>query len=88
MFEMYPTEEAHVAEKTHFPDYEVLPAINSQRHWASKIRARPVATPVRVAALPATFPYQTQAPVRAVALYSDQGSSKDSGSTSHSPVPN
>ncbi|CAC5407266.1 unnamed protein product [Mytilus coruscus] len=51
-----------------FPHYEVLPAMDSQRHWASKVRTRPLATPVRAAALPATHPYQTQAPVRAVAL--------------------
>ncbi|CAC5390494.1 unnamed protein product [Mytilus coruscus] len=42
--------------------------MDSQRHWASKVRARPLATPVRAAALPAPRPYQAQAPVRAAAL--------------------
>ncbi|CAG2220589.1 unnamed protein product [Mytilus edulis] len=51
-----------------FPDYEVLPALNSQRHWATKVRARPLATPVGAAFLPINNPKQTQAPVRAVAL--------------------
>ncbi|CAC5368136.1 unnamed protein product [Mytilus coruscus] len=51
-----------------FPDYEVLPALDSQRHWASKVRARPLATPVGAADLPFNHPKQTQVPVRAVAL--------------------
>ncbi|CAG2222519.1 unnamed protein product [Mytilus edulis] len=51
-----------------FPDYEVLPALDSQRHWATKVRARPLATPVGAAFLPINNPKQTQAPVRAVAL--------------------
>ncbi|CAC5383676.1 unnamed protein product [Mytilus coruscus] len=51
-----------------FPDYEVLPALDSQRHWASKVRARPLATPVGATDLPFNHPKQTQVPVRAVAL--------------------
>ncbi|CAC5404233.1 unnamed protein product [Mytilus coruscus] len=57
-----------------FPDYEVLPALDSQRHWASKVRARPLATPtqvpVRAVALQATRPIQTEAPVKAASLLS------------------
>ncbi|VDI00693.1 Hypothetical predicted protein [Mytilus galloprovincialis] len=51
-----------------FPDNEVLPTLDSQRHWATKVRARPLATRVGAAFLPIYNPKQTQAPVRAVAL--------------------
>ncbi|CAG2196553.1 unnamed protein product [Mytilus edulis] len=50
-----------------FPDYEVLPTLDSQRHWATKALARPLATPVGAAFQHINNTTQTQAPVRAVA---------------------
>ncbi|CAC5421593.1 unnamed protein product [Mytilus coruscus] len=52
-----------------FPDYEVLPAAEFQKHWVSKVRARPLATTMTTLAQPLAQPaLRVQAPVRTVAL--------------------